>query len=434
MTDAVVGKIEKKLLYLDILNIIITLMKTFSFFLTVLMALVLAEARAGWEPFGPEGIIANKTCFILDNHNHYAVCHNEGLYLYDQVTHEWTDYPTDLPVTDAYYLNGEDILVIMGCGTDSDGIYSFNPVSGEFTMLRYLECPYFIAYDETIQKYYVGHHLGLETSNDGLNWTTTDIFSGMSMVAMAISQNHIVVTRMDNMYGIWHSSDHGFTWQQSPPGVPMIGDMAFDQAQKLWGIFPDLSFLSGLWSSSDFGYSWGVEFWSVNMKCVCIDVLGDVYVGWDENSMGGQEGIARWDPVDTTLYFINEGLSSLVINDISVNPVMSAPALFCCTDDGAYFSLDYVGMPEITEPLSPICLAVFPNPASGIVHVTYGNLENFEDARFRIFQADGREVFLKEIFAKKGMADFDLTGLSPGIYLVVLDVQGDFASARLIVR
>ena len=409
-------------------------MKTLVLLITVLMALTSAQVRAGWVPFGPEGIVANKTCFLVDNHYHYAICHDQGIYLYDQVTNEWTNYPSGLPIMDAYYLNGEDILVIMGCGTDSDGIYSFNPVSGEFVLIKYLECPYFIAYDEIIQKYYVGHHLGLETSYNGLNWTAIDIFSGMSMVAMAISQNHIVVSRMDNMYGIWYSNDHGVNWLQSPPGVPMISDLAFDQNQNLWGIFPDMIYSSGLWSSSDFGNSWEVEFWSVNMKCVGIDVLGDVYVGWDENPMGGHEGIARWNPDDSTLYFINEGLSSLVINDISVNPVMSAPALFCCTDDGAYISFDYVGIQEKLELPESVYLMVYPNPASEMIRISCGNMNEESDALIRVFQADGRKAMEQKLIPAKGIMEMNISGLSPGIFLIVLENSDSHKCSRLIIR
>ena len=133
---------------------------------TLLLVLMMVAgsliSRATWDPFGPDTITANKACFLLDFSNHWGVCHDQGIALYDQVSQTWTDYPSDLPVMDAYYWNGNEFLVIMGCGTDSDGIYTFDPGSGDFELVTYLECPNFIAYDDIIQKYYVGHHLGLE--------------------------------------------------------------------------------------------------------------------------------------------------------------------------------------------------------------------------------------------------------------------------------
>ncbi len=405
-----------------------------SFFLIIMIMAGSLHAGATWEPFGPEGIRANKICFLLDNASHWGICHDHGIALYDHASQSWMDYPSNLPVMDAYYLNGNEFLVILGCGSYSDGVYTFNPQNGEFELVEFLECPNFIAYDEILQKYYIGHHSGLVTSSDGLVWNPVAGFNNMNIVSMAIYQNNIVLSQMDNIYSIWHSGDHGDSWTQSPAGVPMISDLCFDYNQKLFGIFPDQSYSSGLWSSDDFGWSWDVEFWSVNMSNVEIDAMGDVYVGWDENTMGSDEGIARYDMASGTYSFINDGLSSLVINDLCINPMMSAIALFCCTDSGAYITYDYLGMKENENPQRSGLLKVFPNPAKDVLHIVY-ILENLgRNATVQIFSSDGKMILESSFNKNKKQLNVNISGLSSGLYYIIVRKDNSFSSRRFIIR
>jgi hypothetical protein len=388
----------------------------------LLIFTVSLSSIASWDPFGPDSLVANRICFNLDNFNHWGVCHDGGLCLYDLVSQTWTDHPTDMPVWDAHYLDGENILVIMGCGTDSDGIYSYNTDGDLFELKAYVECPNFIAYDEIIQKYYVGHHLGLVSSFDGTFWSPESTFENMSIVDMEIYQNHIVLSQLDNIFSVWHSSDHGNSWTQSPAGSPMISDLQFDHNQQLYGIFPDNSYSSGLWSSTDYGYTWDVEFWSVYMNCVGIDVFGDVYVGWGENFPGGEEGIARWDPDRDTLIFINEGLSSLVINEIRTNPAMSAIALFCCTDSGAYVSYDYfVGMEEMPERDDQLVLDIFPNPVMNEINLTYQLPVKNSKPAICVFTSNGKKIIESGLSEKEGRIILNVSRLPAGIYYVIID-------------
>jgi hypothetical protein len=146
----------------------------------------------------------------------------------------------------------------------------------------------------------------------------------------------------------------------------MISDMAFDGWGTLWGIFPDYSDSSGLWSSDDYGDTWNVSFYGDNMSAVGLDAFGNLFVGWEADV-----GIAWYDPQAPPpgLTFLNDGLPSLNINKIQLNPSMSAPAIFICTDSGAYCSYDYlVGHVEPVKPASS--LHIYPNPARENLTVT----------------------------------------------------------------
>ncbi|MCU0371064.1 MAG: T9SS type A sorting domain-containing protein [Bacteroidales bacterium] len=397
--------------------------------IALVILLLFRQAAAGWEPYGPQGIQANRLCFWLDDYNHQAICHDEGICVYDPLTMSWTDYPAFLPVIDACYLDGENFLTILGCGTDSDGIYSFNPSDGIFELIDYLECPNFIAYDGTIQKYYIGHHLGLAFSYDGLDWQAEGMFNSRNMVDMAVYQNHLVVSEMDNLYGIWISGDHGFSWTAAQVGSPMISDLCFDAEGKLYGIFPDMSYSSGLWSSDDYGYSWKVEFWAVNMNCTGIHSWGDIYVGWGENPAGTDEGVARYDPEYGTLSFVNEGLGSLIINQICINPLEDIPLLYSCTEDGASITYDYVGLDHEPSNKGENYLSVFPNPGSGQVAIYYNLPDDHGRSALRLIQPDGKVIYQVKLDKGTGNLVLDLYQYPPGIYLLAM-ISGEYTCIK----
>ncbi|MBL7137442.1 MAG: T9SS type A sorting domain-containing protein [Bacteroidales bacterium] len=404
-------------------------MKKCAFFLLLLLSL---QGYAIWSPFGPEGIQANRICFILDMHPHWGICHDGGLYLYDLVSQTWTDHPAMLPVLDACYLDGENILVIMGDGTDSDGIYQYNPVSDQFELIQFIDSPNFIYYSESEQPYYIGHHLGLLTSPDGLTWTPIDTFNNKAIVTMDTYENHYVVSEMDNLYGVWYSDDSGNTWTLSP-GSPMISCLGFDQEGLLYGIFPDGSYSSGLWSSPDFGQTWEVEFWSTEMSCVGFD-YANVFVGWGNNAASPEQGVAWYHPETASLTFINDNLPNLIINQVTHNPSMSAIALFCCTENGAYVSYDY--FLHVHEQHSPIPSSLFirPNPAMTRAVLSFQPLQHTSPATLTILNLTGKKVWQTETDLSTGNIVLDCSGYIPGIYLVELKGNDFILSRKLIVK
>ncbi|MBE9492308.1 MAG: hypothetical protein IMY70_05435 [Bacteroidetes bacterium] len=402
--------------------------------LLILGILISFQASATWLPLGPEGVVANNVCFVIDNMNHWVICHDEGICIYDHVTQTWTDHPSDLPIRDAYYLDGDKILVIMGNGSYSDGIYAFNPASNQYELIKYLESPQFIHFNDTNQKYYVGYHLGFVTSPDGFIWTTIEIFNNKSIVTMDTYQNHFVVSEMDNQYGIWYSDDYGSTWVKSLTGSPMISCLVFDNDGKLYGIYPDESWSSGLWSSTDYGQIWEVEFWSINMSCVGFDAMASIFVGWGYNPTGTEEGIALYIPEDDSLRFLNEGLPNLIVNKITHNPWMTAIALFCCTENGVYVTYDYVGVIENKYPGEICRLNILPNPVIKTASVNYLLPEHTNHATLLICQQDGKTIWENLVDHPEGSLKLDCSDLPSGIYYVILRGRNFSTCKKMLVR
>ncbi len=397
--------------------------------ISLILLLISLQLSAGWEPFSPEGINANQIRFYVDNLNHWAVCHDGGLYLYHLNSQSWTNYPSTVPVLDAAWMDGENILVILSAGSNSDGIYSFNPGTGEYTVIEWFDIPNFILFDNEINRYFVGHRHGLVYSDDGLTWDACSNFNNMNIVDMDIFGNHYVVSEIDNLYNIYYSDDAGLNWQTAS-NTPMISDLAFDYTGKLYGIFPDESWSSGLWSSNDFGENWNVEFWSVNMTCVGFDAMQDVFTGWQQSLAGSEEGIARWDSTNQNLTFFNQGLPNLMINQVTYNPYMSAMALFCCTQNGAYINYDYVGIPDKT--LERIeYFEVYPNPTAEVINIRFS--VKGETACISIYSSEGKLIEQHYPPLSSGIMQFDCSDFVSGIYYIVM--KGDHSqNVRKIIK
>jgi len=403
------------------------------------------HVSATWIPFGPEGILASNICFGISFQYQFAVCHDEGISLYESATQEWTTFSSDLPVVDAFYLDGYKLLVILNHGSKSDGIYAFDPVTSNFEVIEYVLSPNFIYYDEDLMVYYVGHRFGLFTSQDAYAWSQVEDLNNCNIVDMDTYQDHYVATQVDNLYGVWYSNDAGSTWNAPAPGSPLISNLDFDNLGKLYGIFPDESWSSGLWSSSDSGETWEVEFWSINMSCVGIDVMNSVFVGWDDNPTGTEEGIANYDPVIGNLNFMNAGLNNLIINEISVNPWMSAIALFCCTDSGAYINYNYIEVEEPINSFQEAFLKVYPNPCVSVAHLRYLIHDPSSSLGtgigyliFDLYGIDGRmirRIVEGEKIPGENEIEIDMSGLPAGIYIAkVTTNSGNLLFSKKIIK
>ncbi len=89
-----------------------------------------------WKASAPDSIHATNICFGVGSWKG-VICSPEGMYLWEEDIEEWTFYTYGgLPVTGAAYLNTTQILVAMGCGTYSDGIYTFDLETHQFEVVE----------------------------------------------------------------------------------------------------------------------------------------------------------------------------------------------------------------------------------------------------------------------------------------------------------
>ncbi len=327
-------------------------MKKLFILFSVLLVSTFASAYE-WDSIGPSDIQVNNFNTVFYNRSLEILCTSDGFLINEG--DNWIEYTYGaLPAWNAVGLDPNNILVLLGDGSWSDGVYKFNLTTHQFDVAEFIPFPNFLHYCEFNSTYYAGGEYGMWKSTDGLSFTSIDYFDMKDCVAFAYFENHFVVSADGNIYC---SPDSGETWVQSPIGSPPICDMSFRDDGTLFGIFPDDSYSSGLWSSIDFGENWDVEFWDVFMSSVGIDADGNIFVGWES------EGVAQWNPISQELESFNDGLADLHINKITTHSEIDCINIVACTDSGAYLLTNYpVGLEEDKREYQYYSLSNYPNP------------------------------------------------------------------------
>lgn len=394
-----------------------------------------------WQSFCPDSIHANNIYFGAGS-AYGVISSPTGMYLWEEDIQQWTFIP-QLVINGAAWFNSEKILVLLGGGSYSDGIYAFDLETHQLELVEWVFTPTFITIVPVLDKktnqftdeYHVGSQFdGLYRSIDGLTWTEVPYFTGKACTAMDFYGEHLVVSEVSNIINIHCSDDYGATWHEAASAT-LITDLKFNNAGELYGIFPDYSNSSGLYKSEDFGNNWEVEFWSDNMSSVGFDAMGTIFVGWDSLA-GGNKGIAIYDPLAPPpgLTFMNNGLASTNINKILMNPAMSAIAIFCCTDSGVYMCNDYmVGEYEIQTENKVI--RIFPNPVTDEMliqlNLAESNINNIEVLNCCGLKVD--EIKFENHPAKGTELKWNKGNLPSGVYYLVLRTENETFTEKFII-
>ena len=412
-------------------------MKKLIFFFIVFLIQLPVNSNT-WNNFCPDSIHAINICFGVGS-SKGVICTPDGMYLHDDINQIWNYFTYGgLPVWEAVQFNETQILVVIGDGSWSDGIYTFDLQTLQFNVVHWCVNPNFIKYHFPSGTYYVGCQFGgLLKSTDGLTWTDVPYFTDKTCTCMEFYENHFVISEVCNVFNTYWSNDSGNTWNQTAGGIPIITDMKFTNQGILYGIFPNYSNSSGLYSSENYGISWDLEFYANNMSAVGFDALNNIFVGW-EAPFGSYEGIAIYDPQSAPpgLTFLNTNLPCININKIKLNPTWSSIAIFCCTDSGVYFSNDYLtGINQNKK--NKYSVSVFPNPLKNYTNINFtfpcqdhGNISIF------IFNNQGikiDEIRVNNNLSGKYNVRWEPGNLSSGIYNCFIGNKYNMISQKLVV-
>ena len=315
-----------------------------------------------WDSIGPADVQVNNFNTVYYNILIEILCTSEGILINEG--DQWVEYNYGgLPAWSAVGLDPNNILVLLGDGSWSDGIYKFNLTSHQFEVVEWMAFPNFLHFCDYDNTYYVGSEYGMWKSLDGISFTSIEYFDMKNCRAFAYFENHFVVSADFSTY---YSSNSGDTWNPPPIYSPPCCDFLFHNDETLFGIFPGTSYSSGLWSSNDFGENWDVEFWDMLMSSVGIDTNGNIFVGWES------DGIALWDTVSQEMEFFNDGLPNLNINKITSNPFLDCYNIVACTDGGAYILINYpVGLEEEKPHNDQSILSNYPNPFNNSTTIAF---------------------------------------------------------------
>ena len=389
-----------------------------------------------WESFGPTGYECNNFALWGGGTFHEIICTSNGILL-NMEGNVWNEYSySGLPCWDAeqVYMATADLIVVMGCGTFSDGIYFFNFITFEFIISEWFYNPRFIYHCWNDGKFYVGGEQGLMKAEVPSIWESVDFFDGKYCYDMVSFYDSYIVSTDE---GIFYSDDAGENWYPSNT-IVYLSDLEIGSNGLVYGIFPGTSWSSGLWSSNNYGVNWEVEFWDAMMNSVSFDDQGCLFIGWEEPN-GPNQGVAQYFPLTGNYSLMNDGLPNTYVNKITYHPYLIYPNIICCTDDGAYILSDYTGTGsnEKIIPKQILEISNYPNPFNPETKIVF-DLPKSGKVKLKIYNIKGQQVkslVNESIFSGKHSVIWngdDDSGrqVRSGIYYYKLNVNGETLAVK----
>jgi hypothetical protein len=401
----------------------------------IILTLIVSEVCFSytWENFGPIGIKANKLCLLDDSEFNYAViCVDSGFYFTSNTWMPVWEY-YEFPITSAAPLNEDNILVIAGNGSYSDGIYNFNLLTHEFEVIDYCMNPKFIIKGGSDSRYFVGHESGLLESVDGITWTANSNFDSMSCIDMTsyFDSEYLALATNTSTNNIYFSEDDGTNWTQIQSDF-QISELLLGWNGWLAGICSENTSYCGFYTRN--GIQWENEFYSDKINTLGSDNTGTPFIGWYD-ALFEDKGIARYkfNNLNPGLMFLNEGLPNLNINDIPMPfKYFGGNIIFCCTDQGAFYCNDYaVGINSIKSDNNHVTL--FPNPIYNNQFLNVKVRVNHYLNHILIYSQKG--ILVKKIelnTSQKESTTIIINDLKKGIYYIKIISSNETWSQKLI--
>jgi len=389
-----------------------------------------------WSLIGPDTANVNEF-FVSFLSGKEVICSNSGIYIWNDTGTGWDLCTYGLPVKDADDLNDSTLLIAMGNGSYSDGIYKFDLVNKQFEVIMWTMRP------ESIYRYndslFLTAEGGVYKSANGLSWEAVSGLSNKYCRAITSRGSHLVVSRVDDPTELYLSGDYGNTWSAAA-GVPVniaIPDMSFDPSDILYIVYSGDSWSSGLCSSANYGDSPVTEFYSVGIGAVlCMNDY--VYVGWsgDYEMMGDTGGVAIWDPgLEEVFYLVSP--PNPRINRITTHPLIDCVNIVCCTDSGTYVTCNpFVSIEDISSGRQDN-IKVFPNPAYREANVIIAGTAGNELVNVVLYDVVGNAVdciFSKQKTEKGLKINIKRNNLPSGIYLLRIETGSGIRSGRIVFK
>lgn len=283
-----------------------------------------------WVPvYGGNHQIHDVLYFNSDLSGSVMGCEN-GLLIADG--DEWIQVETALPVWKVLPYDEENLIFIQGNGSYSDGVYLFNKLSYEISVLEWIVYPHFLVYDEESDLFFLGASSGLYVSSGGQFWIPNSYFNGFNCKDMIIQENDYVVTASGANGGVFYSNNGGATWHSSLTGNIPFSDLSLDTNGLLYGVLSGETNSSGLWKSNDLGVNWQFMINEDNCTKVGVSTLNHPFLGSDN-------GIFLIDSGNSTS--INVDLPDLHINGFINDPEILSPNLVAFTNNGIHMVLNF---------------------------------------------------------------------------------------------
>lgn len=399
----------------------------------LVLALALPCAAFDCQPFGPAAPTLNCANFLIEPLAVGALDASgySQLFLFDAPG--WSPYYTGLtflPITSICCKDANTLMLTIGAGSYSDGIYNFDLTSHTWSVNEWFYLPGFVLRDPLSGTYYTGDQTGLHRSIDGANWTQISELGQQACTSFACRDNHAVANCGN---GVYYSSDSGQTWQAST--MILLEGFRFASDGALYGFMDAGSDSDGLWRSDDFGANWDPVIYSEHLSNIGPDYSGHLVLGWNQpNELGGY--LALLTPQHTLMPLAHPDLNSPV-KQLDVFPLINTPSFYVINGQGLYYLTSFLNVSaedELAPPPESWLKRIWPNPAKNSV-----NLELAESGReslsLNLYDLRGRKVLSEQVSAPpNGLLDLNLPELDSGLYLLKVAQGRRTALARIVIR
>jgi len=329
-------------------------------FVILLTMFILASYCFEVSPFGPtadELVYANFEQAPISFGG--SVNGYNGLFISEGDT--WYHYPfwsQGLPITSIWNLNDSTIMVAMGAGTWSDGVYNFDLNTHVWTVNEWFMFPNFIKYNPGNNLYYVGERDGLFKSSDAIDWFRITSLGIEECNSLADFGANLIT---NNGSFVKYSTDNGQTWQTAD--TSNLRGFRFTSSGVLYAIMDVESDSDGLWRSDDYGATWDNVLYTSNLNCIGPDFGDYLILGWNlPNENGNYVAVmnAQYQLTQLTHDSLDSG-----VKQMEIFPLINTPSFYVINSEGFFYltgflpvSNDDANIPSVSD----IRIQAYPNP------------------------------------------------------------------------
>ncbi|MDD4224028.1 MAG: T9SS type A sorting domain-containing protein [Candidatus Cloacimonetes bacterium] len=342
----------------------------------------------------------------------------------------WVQYNTymkSLPITGSCLRNANTLMLAMGGGYWSDGVYNFDLNNHSWQLNEWFYWPKFLLKYPGNNHFYVGDDTGLLHSADGISWDWIYSVGKEECNSLAWHGEHLITNIGDT---VWYSADSGQSWQMSP--MTLLRGFRFTDQGILYGLMNAGSDSDGLWRSQDFGMSWNVVFYTTGLCQIGPDYDGYLPLGWDqpnENSL-----FLQLKAPDDSLIPLSHPVLHYPVWDLEAFPLVNTPSFYVLNLAGIYF---LTNITEANDPAVPPAslweASLCPNPVNKFLELSFSG-QIPPRAEISIFDLKGRKLASPGSLAtQEGKLSLEIPALASGIYLLRIAADGHTRILRMAV-
>lgn len=384
------------------------------------------------------GPVADKIyCALLDQgleaygarigENYFLILWENGEY------HQYLYYDQGLPISGLCCRDANTLMVTMGAGTYSDGVYNFDLTTHQWAINEWFFRPNFITYCSENSTFYVGEGGGLYRSTDAVTWSRVVALGNGDCRSLAWF-GQMMICNIDN--GVYISSDGGAQWQQS--GMNLLEEFRYTDNGTLYGIMDDLSDSDGLWRSYDNGQNWDVVLYASALSCLGSNFAEFMPVAFHES--GDRDNYLALLNGSDELTFLSHADLCSGISEIGIFPLINTPSFYVINSSGLHYITDF-GATSTDEPLVGVsehtCVRVYPNPATKDCRIALSDGDLITEVK--VYNLRGQ--FVRTICTPTKELNWDLRddqarSLPAGVYILRAASRDlkHFRTARVLIR